>query len=204
MPSSLSAGAGPACAWVARTAAVRRSIENAETSQDLGLSWPILVFLAGLTICTTLEYVAAAGLERLFGLVLWDYQDKPLNVHGRICLQSALMWGLLSLLLIYVLDPMLGRMISAIPRPAGDIALVVLVLLTVISTLLTVASFYRLGRRASAPDLTREPETVGAGEPWGDRLIGRLAPDPVLFRTFSHANLILRYQAARASSGEHT
>jgi len=74
-------------------------------------SWPILVFLAGLTICTTLEYVAAAGLERLFGLVLWDYQDKPLNVRGRICLQSALMWGLLSLLLVYVLDPMLGRMI---------------------------------------------------------------------------------------------
>ena len=55
--------------------------------------WPLLVFLAGLAIGTTIEYAVSAGLERTFGMVLWDYRDKPVNPHGPICLQSAITWA---------------------------------------------------------------------------------------------------------------
>ena len=37
---------------------------------------------------------------------------------GRICLQSAITWGLMSLLLVYLIDPVSIRLSSAIPRPA--------------------------------------------------------------------------------------
>ena len=43
-------------------------------------------------------------MEKVFGTVFWDYSNKPLNLHGRICLEFAIYWGFLGLLLIYVLD----------------------------------------------------------------------------------------------------
>ncbi|WP_022886158.1 putative ABC transporter permease [Glaciibacter superstes] len=157
------------------------------------------MFLAGLAICTTIEYAVSAGLERTFGMVLWDYRDKPVNLHGRIWLQSAITWGLMSLLLIYLLDPMSIRLISAIPRPAGETALAILVTLTVSSAALTIAAFRRIRRRVGAVDATAYADEIEI-ESWGDRLVHRLAPDMILLGTFSHANLIVRYRALAARS----
>jgi uncharacterized membrane protein len=65
---------------------------------------PILIFLWCILICSVVEYVASFMMERAFGTVTWDYSDKLLNLHGRICLEYSCYWGLLALFVVYMLD----------------------------------------------------------------------------------------------------
>jgi len=54
---------------------------------------PLLIFLLGMLICSVIEYVGSFVMEKVFGTVTWDYSDKLLNLHGRICLQYSCYWG---------------------------------------------------------------------------------------------------------------
>jgi len=65
---------------------------------------PILGFLFGMMIGSVVEFVASFAMEKGLGTISWDYSDKLLNLHGRICLQYSFCWGLLALLVLYVLD----------------------------------------------------------------------------------------------------
>lgn len=60
---------------------------------------PILMLLVGIVVGTLLEYIASFVMEKAFKTVFWDYSGKPLNLHGRVCLEYSIYWGLLSLLL---------------------------------------------------------------------------------------------------------
>lgn len=151
---------------------------------------PLLVFLVGLGLCTGLEFVVSLWLEQAFGAVFWDYRGRRFNIDGRVCLQSAIAWGVLSLVVVYLLDPASLRLISAVQRPVGELGLAVFTGLTVASTALTVATFRRLQRRVNA--LERHPlDTPESG--W-DRLLHRLVPDAVLVGTFPHVSLVVRYR----------
>src|SRR4051794_32360369 len=59
---------------------------------------PVLVFLFGMLAGSVIEYGAGLLVEKAFGTAAWDYSDKRWNLHGRICLQYSLCWGLLALL----------------------------------------------------------------------------------------------------------
>lgn len=55
---------------------------------------PVLVFLFSAVICSVLEYFTSFFLEKLWGIRWWDYSGHFLNIHGRICLVGALVFGL--------------------------------------------------------------------------------------------------------------
>ena len=80
---------------------------------------PFLVFLASFVITTVLEFVTHLALDKIFHIRLWDYSDKPVNIHGRVCLQNSLMFGVLGLLLIYVLHPLASGLIALLPQPVA-------------------------------------------------------------------------------------
>ena len=46
---------------------------------------------------------------------LWDYRNTPLNYRGLIALPFSLLWGLLGLLLLYVVHPVINSLVIAIP-----------------------------------------------------------------------------------------
>ena len=80
---------------------------------------PFLVFLASFLITTALEFVTHLALDKIFHIRLWDYSDKPFNIRGRVCLQNSLMFGVLGLLLIYVLHPLATALVTLLPQPAA-------------------------------------------------------------------------------------
>ncbi len=154
---------------------------------------PVLMFLAGIVVGTILEYVASLVMEKVFKTVFWDYSDKPLNLHGRVCLQYSVYWGLLSLLLLYVIDKWALAFVQLFPRSVGDAILLIAVVLTVLSVVLTLAAFTRLSHKV---EHLRHPETAPAVSDRGlGGLVDRLAPDPVLINTFPRMSLVLDYLA---------
>ena len=93
---------------------------------------PFVVFLFGVIISTVLEYVGHLLIDKIFHIKLWDYSDKAFNLQGRVCLQNSLGFGALTLLLVYVLHPLVGTLIIDLPE---NIAILIA---TVLSTLLVV------------------------------------------------------------------
>ena len=59
--------------------------------------WPPLVFLIAVLVSTLLEYLTGWLLETIFQMRWWDYSGRRFQLHGRICLRNALLFGLLGL-----------------------------------------------------------------------------------------------------------
>lgn len=66
---------------------------------------PWLVYVIGAVGATILEYFTGWAMECLFKMKYWDYSDKRIQLHGRICLSSSLFWGVLSVALTEYIHP---------------------------------------------------------------------------------------------------
>ncbi|HEY8443395.1 MAG TPA: putative ABC transporter permease [Clostridia bacterium] len=74
-----------------------------------------LVYIAGVVICSLVEYLIGFIFEKFFNLKLWDYSNYKYNLHGRIWLGYSLGWGALSLILVYLINPLMTNFIDFIP-----------------------------------------------------------------------------------------
>ena len=79
-----------------------------------------LVFIVGMITATILEYITGVCMEALFQVRYWDYSRKKLNFQGHICLSSSLCWGVLSVLLTFVIHPPIERFILSIPTTIAN------------------------------------------------------------------------------------
>ena len=77
-----------------------------------------LVFFSGLICCTILEYFTGWLMETLFKRQFWDYSMLKLTYKNRISLLSSLVWGVMSLLMVYVIFPFMSWLLYVIPYPA--------------------------------------------------------------------------------------
>ncbi|MDD3217930.1 MAG: putative ABC transporter permease [Lachnospiraceae bacterium] len=79
----------------------------------------ILLYIGGVIVATVLEYVTAVIMESLFHMSWWDYSDKKFNFQGRICLGSSLFWGVMTVALFYVLQPMVESICNLVSVRTG-------------------------------------------------------------------------------------
>ncbi len=77
---------------------------------------PILTFILAIIICGTLEYGTAWYLETFKNARWWDYDGFFLNLHGRICLEGLIVFGVGGCAFIYFGAPLLESIISKIPK----------------------------------------------------------------------------------------
>ena len=76
---------------------------------------PIMTFVSSMVLCTVLEYLAGWYLELTWGVKWLDYSGMPLNLHGRICLMSSLLFGLGGMLLVWVISPLFYSLYRKVP-----------------------------------------------------------------------------------------
>ncbi len=75
----------------------------------------VAIFFAGMLLCTLLEYVTGAVMEKIFKVRYWDYTQDPLNLNGYICLPVSLAWGVGTVLFArFVFEPV-DHLLSMIP-----------------------------------------------------------------------------------------
>ena len=76
---------------------------------------PFNLYVMFVVYASILEYVTSYLMEKLFNARWWDYSNIKFNLNGRICLANCLSFGLLGLFLGYFLNPLIVRMLSAMP-----------------------------------------------------------------------------------------
>lgn len=72
------------------------------------------IFIYGAIAGSVIEYILSFGLEAIYGSRFWDYEYKPFNLNGRICLTFSVYWGILSLLLMKGIRPKIDSYIDKI------------------------------------------------------------------------------------------
>lgn len=82
---------------------------------------PMRLFLYGMILATTLEFVTAVIMHKIFGEVWWDYREKPFNYKGILCLESSIAWGFYTLGLFFFLQNAVSHFVDALPSMVGKI-----------------------------------------------------------------------------------
>ena len=74
----------------------------------------VTVFLLAVIVCSIMEYLVSYFLEKIFNARWWDYSTRKFNINGRVCLTNAFAFGLLGVLLVYIVNPFLEELLLKI------------------------------------------------------------------------------------------
>lgn len=80
---------------------------------------PALEFLLAMALCGCVEYFTSLYLEIAHdGTRWWDYTGYFLNLHGRICAEGLLVFGIGGMAIVYVIAPFLDGLFRKLPIKA--------------------------------------------------------------------------------------
>ena len=66
----------------------------------------LVLFILAMVLCMALEYMTSFVMEKLFNTRWWDYSDMRFNINGRICLETAIPFGIGGLVIMYLVNPL--------------------------------------------------------------------------------------------------
>ena len=72
----------------------------------------LAIFWAGTIVTTLIELAASYILEYVFHLELWTYKHWKYNFQGRIALGSSILFGVLTVLLIKLIEPLVSSFLK--------------------------------------------------------------------------------------------
>lgn len=73
----------------------------------------VALYFTGAILATIFEYLVGIGMKKIFGEVWWDYNDKPFNYKGILCLESTIAWGFYAIIVVLFLH---GAVINTIDK----------------------------------------------------------------------------------------
>lgn len=77
---------------------------------------PWLEFWATVVVCGVVEYFTAYYLETVYDRRWWDYAGYFLNLHGRICAEGLLVFGLGGMAVVYGVAPLFDNLLHKVRR----------------------------------------------------------------------------------------
>lgn len=73
----------------------------------------VQLYFVGALLATAFEYLVGRLMLKIFGEVWWDYNEKPCNFQGIICLESTVAWGFYAIIIIVFLHGRIIRFIDS-------------------------------------------------------------------------------------------
>ena len=118
----------------------------------------VILFILGMVICTLIEYITSLILEKIFNTRWWDYSDHKINLNGRVCLETMILFGISGILLMKGFKPFTNYMLGIIP---SNIKLIISIVLTVILLIdlffsIKVINFLKSNNLIKVTDCTKE------------------------------------------------
>ena len=90
----------------------------------------IWLYIGSVIVATVVEWIAGHLIERWYHERWWDYSNRFLNLHGRVCLKGFVVFGALSVLMLRFVHPLVEGLVTHLPAPAlHPICLTLLIIL---------------------------------------------------------------------------
>ena len=115
-----------------------------------------MVFFSIILLCSVLEYFVSALMERLVHTRWWDYHDMKFNIHGRVCLETMLPFGLLGTFALYRINPFMMAMYHRISGTLSNMLVAGMLLLLLIDLIVSISVLHTLNLPEGEQDHTAE------------------------------------------------
>ena len=118
----------------------------------------IVLFVLGMLICTLIEYITSLILEKIFNTRWWDYSDHKINLNGRVCLETMILFGISGIVLMKVFKPLYILSLNMIPVNIKIIILITFIVLLLIDLFFSirVINFLKTNNLIKVSDCTKE------------------------------------------------
>lgn len=80
-----------------------------------GIKKVISIFLISMILLTIIEFIGGISIEYFFHKKLWSYTNLKFHIGRYIALEISIIWGLCSILYIYLIKPITDKIIKRIP-----------------------------------------------------------------------------------------
>ena len=104
----------------------------------------VAVYFAGAFLATTFEYIVGIGMIKLLGDLWWDYNEKPFNYKGIICLESTIAWGFYAVGIVAYLHGQVYRVIDMFSIEMGKRAIYIVLTIVVIDYMFQLAKVFEI------------------------------------------------------------
>ena len=79
----------------------------------------IIYSMLGWLVESIFEFIVGKLMIKFLGSLWWDYNDKPFNYKGIICLESTIAWGFYALGIVYFLQNAVYDLVDRIHKDQG-------------------------------------------------------------------------------------
>lgn len=120
---------------------------------------PVFLFIGGIIICSFLEYFTSYIMEKLFRARWWDYSNRKFNLNGRICLETMLPFGIGVLIIWYIVNPFILKVLSLVPSNILSIIAIIIFVLMFIDVIISfnvINSYKKTIRKVTVRDMTED------------------------------------------------
>lgn len=123
---------------------------------------PILLYFCGAFIATVFEYLVGRLMLKIFGEVWWDYNNKPCNYQGLICLESTIAWGFYAIIVITFLHGRIMGLIDGYDVELGRRFCIIILCIVAIDYLFQFAKLFSLDMKKSRERIVELYENIRA------------------------------------------
>lgn len=107
---------------------------------------PVKVFLGGMLLGGSFEYLCSLFQEKVFGTISWNYSNQAFDINGRTSLFLMGCWGIIALLFVFIIYPPISKCIEKIPL--GDILTTILAIFLTADCMISLSACIRQNERA--------------------------------------------------------
>lgn len=105
------------------------------------------VYFAGAILATIFEFLVGCGMIRLFGALWWDYNEKPFNYRGIICLESTIAWGFYAVGIVGFLQEKVYHLIDRVDYNMGIRAIYIILAIVCVDYIFQLAKAFNFDWR---------------------------------------------------------
>jgi uncharacterized membrane protein len=117
----------------------------------------LTLFFGGMIIATLIELFGGWLLDTLFHTRWWNYSERRFNLHGYICPEFSILWGLAIMFCVRIIQPlMVSSTNTLLPSRIGWPILAVLYTILFIDLIVTTLTVQGLNRKLAELDKIRE------------------------------------------------
>lgn len=103
----------------------------------------LLLYIASAVSATAFEYLAGRMMIKALGSLWWDYNEKPYNFQGIICLESTLAWGFYGIIVVGFFNPWLMNFIESVDSVKMTRFIEIVLAIAVIDYIIRLAEIFK-------------------------------------------------------------
>lgn len=97
----------------------------------------IIVFILATLICGIIEYLTSYFMEKIFHARWWDYSQRKFNINGRVCPETLIPFGIMSVFIICLFNPLLLDKLSELSETTLNVITIIFLLIYVSDSIIS-------------------------------------------------------------------